>query len=57
MNGMQRKKQARDRSKRFTEEGLPRDGKEWTRDDWADLHYGLEEIKRKIRERHKEPKQ
>jgi hypothetical protein len=57
MSGMQRKKQARDRSKRFTEEGIPKDAKEMSEDDWRDLHYGLEEIKRKIRERHKESKQ
>ena len=52
MNGMQAKKARKDQAKKYTEDGLPRDGKDWTEADWKDLHEGMEEVKRKIRERH-----
>lgn len=52
MNGMQRKKAKKEHAKRWTEDGLPRDDKDWTEEDWKDLHEGIEAIKRKIAERH-----
>lgn len=54
MTGMQRKKQKRDRAKRFTEDGLPRDAKDWTEADWRTLYEALEKINRDIAARHKE---
>lgn len=42
----------KNRKSRLTEDGLPRDGREWRVEDWATLFHGLEAIKRKIRERH-----
>lgn len=54
MNGMARKKQRRDKAKRFTEDGLPRDAKDWVESDWRDLWECLETVKRRIAERHRE---
>jgi hypothetical protein len=53
MNGMKAKKERRQHAKRFTEEGLPRDGRDWTVQDWKDLYEGMEAIKAKIAQRHK----
>ena len=39
--------------RRLSEDGLPKDTKEWTEDDWRDLHEAMEEAKRKIADRHK----
>lgn len=49
---MQAKKLKRDRARRFTESGLPRDPNEWTEDDWRDLNRAIEEIKAKVAARH-----
>lgn len=35
-----------------TIEGLPKDAREWTEDDWRTLHYHMEAAKREIAERH-----
>jgi hypothetical protein len=43
------------RNSRFTEDGLPKDGREWTVDDWRDLHEAMETVKRKVSERHARP--
>ena len=51
---MREKKQRRDRARRFTADGLPRDGREWSVEDWRDLWHGMEEVKRKIAARHRE---
>jgi hypothetical protein len=32
---------------------LPRDGRDWTVQDWKDLYEGMEAIKAKIAQRHK----
>jgi hypothetical protein len=40
------------RKSRYTEDGLPKDGREWTGDDWRDLHEAMETVKRKVGERH-----
>lgn len=47
MNGNKRR-----RLGRLTEDGLPRDGKDWTEGDWRALHAGLEKIKATIRSNH-----
>jgi hypothetical protein len=52
MNGMAAKKLRRDQSKRFTSDGLPRDVKDWTEDDWRDLHECIERIKQRVAQRH-----
>lgn len=52
MNGMKAKKLRRERAIRFTDEGLPRDAKDWTVKDWIDLYRALEAVKAKIRARH-----
>ena len=56
MNGMKAKKLRRDHAAAFTADGLPRDAKDWTEDDWRDLHECLEDVKRRIAKRHKERK-
>lgn len=40
--------------KRLNRDGLPIDGKDWTEDDWRDLHNAIETIKRKVAKRHAE---
>ena len=52
MNGMQAKKLRRDRAKRSTEDGLPRDGNDWREEDWSDLYMAMEWVRRRVRERH-----
>jgi len=52
MNGMKAKRLRQEHAKRWTDEGLPRDNKDWTKEDWIDLHLAMEEVKRKIRTRH-----
>lgn len=56
MNGMTRKKLLRARKKMLTDDGLPRDPKDWTEADWRTLHTHLEAIKREIAERHRTKK-
>lgn len=56
MNGMKRKKLRREHAVRFTEDGLPRDAKDWAVADWCNLHRAMEAVKAKIRARHKEAK-
>lgn len=53
MNGMKRKAQERERARRYTPEGLPRDPLLWTVEDWRDLHNAIEEVKRKVAARHR----
>lgn len=52
VNGMKRKAQRRERAKRFTEDGLPRDANDWTEDDWRALHKAMEQVKEKVRANH-----
>jgi hypothetical protein len=56
-NGMSRKARERRHKIKWTEDGLPRDAQDWTIEDWADLYYGLEAIKRKIAARHAEERE
>lgn len=53
MNGMKAKKLRREQAIRLTEDGLPRDAKDWTVADWCDLWKSLKAMKAKIRARHK----
>lgn len=53
MNGMKAKKVRRAQQQKFTENGLPRDAKDWTVEDWSDLHHGMQAIFQKISARHK----
>lgn len=57
MNGMKQKAQRRQREKQYTADGLPRDTRDWTEQDWADLHHAIEEVKRKIAKRHQQAKE
>jgi hypothetical protein len=43
--------------KRLTPDGLPRDGRDWQEQDWRDLHNAIEEVKKKVSERHARPEQ
>jgi len=52
MNGMKRKAIEKRHAIRYTPDGLPRDAKEWTVKDWADLWRAMQEVKRKISDRH-----
>lgn len=54
MNGMKAKAARRQHRKRLTEDGIPRDANDWLYEDWQDLHWALEWVKRRIAERHKE---
>lgn len=38
--------------RQFTKEGLPIDAKAWTEQDWRDLHEAMQEVIRKVSERH-----
>lgn len=40
------------KSERKSADGLPIDAKEWVRADWQDLHEAMENVKRKVSERH-----
>jgi hypothetical protein len=53
-NGMKRKKTKREYAKRWTDEGLPRDAKDWAEEDWRDLHVAMEEVKRRVARRHRD---
>lgn len=48
------KKDRRAHAKRLTEDGIPRDGREWTLEDWKSLHEAMKKAKAEIAERHKE---
>lgn len=50
------KRERRQHAKAFTEDGLPRDAKEWLEDDWRDLHRAMETVKRKVAKRHEQPR-
>jgi hypothetical protein len=52
MNGMHEKKLRKEKAKRFTQDGLPRDAKEWTVQDWSDLFHAMESVIRKVGKRH-----
>lgn len=52
MNGMASKKLRRAIAARYTEDGLPRDARDWAAQDWRQLHEAMEEVKRRIAERH-----
>lgn len=56
MNGMKAKAARRRKMERLTDEGLPRDARDWTEEDWRDLHLAIEEIKAKVRARHAKAK-
>jgi len=53
VNGMKAKAERRREEKRLNEYGLPRDARDWTEEDWRDLHEALETVYRKIAARHK----
>lgn len=53
MNGMTRKKLRREHAKKYDAEGLPRDARDWTFEDWRDLHRAMEQVKRKVAARRK----
>lgn len=55
MNGMAAKKQRRDKAKRFTDDGVPRDPCEWTYEDWNDLFFAVAAAVKKIHKRHRKP--
>lgn len=50
---MKKKAARREHARRFTADGLPRDAREWTVDDWRDLYEAMEAARRRIAERHK----
>ena len=54
MNGMTRKKLRREHARTHTEDGVPRDAREWTEVDWATLHRHMEAVRREVGDRHKE---
>ena len=39
--------------KELTRDGLPKDARDWTEADWADLYHALEKAKRSIAARHR----
>lgn len=51
---MARKRLRREQARRYTEDGVPRDAREWTEADWATLHRHMTETRREIAERYKE---
>lgn len=53
MNGMKRKAERIRHAARYTSEGLPRNANEWTVADWADLWRAMQNVKRKVKARHK----
>ena len=53
MNGMKAKKQRHDHAKRFTADGLPRDPRKYTVEDWRDVFETVEALRKRIAERHK----
>lgn len=54
MNGMTRKRLRREHARRYTEDGVPRDAREWRPEDWASLHHAMEAARQEIAARHKE---
>jgi hypothetical protein len=58
MNDGMRAKAARTRDrKRYTEDGLPRDAKDYTEADWRDIHEAIESVKAKIAARHRKERE
>ena len=53
---MQRKRERREQAKQYTPDGLPRDAKDWTEQDWRDLYEATETAKRRIAARHQKGK-
>lgn len=43
--------------RRLSPDGLPVDAREWTEDDWRDLHEAMETVKRKVAKRHERVQQ
>lgn len=41
-------------TKRLSRDGLPVDARDWTEADWRDLHEAVEDVKRKVAQRHAE---
>lgn len=37
---------------RLSRDGLPLDARDWTAEDWRDLHKAIETVKRKVKARH-----
>ncbi len=56
MNGMRAKKLRREKAKRLTPEGLPRDPNAWLPSDWASLWRAYQSVVREVSERHREDK-
>ena len=54
MNGMKAKAARRARERRYTADGLPRDAREWTEEDWMDLWRATEWVKARVRRRHRD---
>ena len=53
---MQRKRDRREQAKQYTPDGLPRDAKDWTKQDWRILWRHVEAAKRRIAARHRKGK-
>lgn len=43
----------REAKHRMTEDGLLRDAREWSEEDWRDLHEAIDRAKRRIAARHR----
>lgn len=54
---MRDKAERKQHARQYDENGLPRDARDWTRQDWQDLHEAVEDVKRKIASRHQSKEQ
>lgn len=54
MNGMQQKAARRRHAAQYTEDGLPRDAKQWREEDWRDLWHAMRDVIAKIALRRKD---
>ncbi len=53
MTGMTKKKLRRQHERRYRD-GLPTDARDWTVEDWADLHRAMQWVMARVRRRHQE---
>jgi len=53
MNGMARKKARKAHEAKYSD-GVPRDPRDWTVEDWNDLYKAMEWLKRRVAKRHAE---
>jgi len=54
MNGMKKKSLRLKHAAQFAANGLPRDPRFWTVDDWRDLHRAMKTVIKKVGKRHRE---